>query len=271
MPNAKDATTPTHRRFLVAGENGAGKSALIWSLPGKKFAYIFDPNSLATLHGLDMDYERFVPDIDEAEFGLPGFNEGRKKDKIGKAQPPTAYNSWAEHYNKHGEALFTTGKYDWLVIDSLTFLVQGALKRQMYLNNRQGELEDRGDYRTVGNTLSTVFQGIASLPVNIFMTAHLQTYQDEKTSRIDTLLRAPGSSRDILPLMFTEILLAEAQISKDGKAQYTVRTVPDPRGFKKIRTSLRGLDPIEDVTIPRFDPSAANYGIGRLLKKGGVE
>ena len=44
MPNAKDASTPTHRRFLVAGENGAGKSALIWSLPGKKFAYLFDPN-----------------------------------------------------------------------------------------------------------------------------------------------------------------------------------------------------------------------------------
>ena len=267
MPNTRDAETPAYRRFLVVGENGAGKSALIWSLPGKKFGYIFDPNALATLRGLDMDYEAFMPDIDEVQMGLPGFNQGAKKDKIGKVQGPTAYNDWAEHYNKHGEEFFTTGKYDWLVIDSLTFLAQGALKRQMFLNGRQGEVEDRGDYRVVGNTLQSTFQAMAALPINIYMTGHLQTFQDEKTQVIETLLQAPGAARNIIPLVFSEILLAEASVSKDGKPQYTVRTTPPQRGFKRIRTSMRGLEPVEDVTIPRFDATAANYGIGKLLKK----
>lgn len=262
MPNTKDASVEARRRFLVAGENGSGKSALIWTLPGKKFAYLFDPNSISTLRGLDMDYEQFMPDADEGELGLPGFNRDAKSDKIGKAKPPTTYNDWAEHYNKHGEALFTSGKYDWLVIDSLTFLVFAAMKRQAYLNGNQGGLDDRGDYRVVGNTLSDVFTRMSSLPLNIYMTAHLQTYQDEKTQRIDTLLRAPGSSRDIIPLVFSEIMLAEA-----ANRKYTLRTTPDTRGFKKLRTSLRGLAEVEDVTIPVFDAAAANYGIGALLKK----
>lgn len=267
MPNTRDASAPDHKRFLIAGENGAGKSALIWTLPGKKFAYLFDPNSIATLRGLDMDYEAFMPDPEEVQMGLPGFNQGAKKDKIGKVTEPRAYNDWAEHYNKFGEELFTSGKYDWLIIDSLTFLAQGALKRQMYLNGRQGDVEDRGDFRVVGNTLASTFTAIGALPINVFMTAHLQTYQDDKTQRIETLLRAPGSSRDIIPLVFSEIMLAEANVGKDGKASYTLRSVPDQRGFKKLRTSLRGLDPVEDVTIPRFDSTATDYGIGRLLKK----
>lgn len=262
MPNTKDASTEAYRRFLVPGENGSGKTALIWTLPGKKFAYLFDPNSLATLRGLDMDYETFMPDVDEGELGLPGFNQGAKPDKIGKVKAPTTYTDWANHYNNNGEKLFASGTYDWLVIDSLTFLVQAAMKRQAYLNGRQGQLDDRGDYRVVGNTLSDAFTRMASLPINIYMTAHLQTYQDEKTQRIDTLLRAPGSGRDIIPLVFTEIMLAEA-----ANRKYTLRTTPDVRGFKKLRTSLRGLAEVEDVTIPVFDAAAANYGIGALLKK----
>lgn len=267
MPNLKDAGSQAYRRILVAGPNGSGKSSLIWSLPGRKFIYIFDPNAFAALQGLDADFEAFQPDPSELDLALKGFNKGAKDDKIGKVSPPTAYNRFVEHWNKHGPSF--EGVYDWIVIDSLTFLTQACMKRQLYINGRQGGLEDRGDYRVVGNSLSDLFTGMAGLDCNIYMTAHLQTYQDEKTAKIDTQLRAPGSGRDIIPLVFSDIWLANYE-EQNGKGVYTVRTVPEARGWKNIRTSLRGLDAVEDVTIPRFDSSAEAYGIGRLLKKAKV-
>lgn len=264
MPNLKDAGSSPFRRLLVAGPNGSGKSTLIWSLPGRKFAYIFDPNAISSLHGLDIDYELFLPDVTEMDHALKGFNKGAKDDKIGRVTAPMAYNRFVEHWNANGQAMET--KYDWIVVDSLTFLTQAAMKRQLYINGRQGGLEDRGDYRVVGNSLSDLFTAMSSLQVNLYMTAHLQTYQDDKTAKIETQLRAPGSGRDIIPLVFSDIWLASYE-DKDGKGVYTVRTVPETRGWKNIRTSLRGLDAVEDVTIPRFDESAQNFGIGKLLKK----
>lgn len=265
MPNLKDAGVKPFRRILVAGPNGSGKSSLIWSLPGKKFVYIFDPNAYAALNGLDADFEAFQPDVTEYDVALKGFNKGAKDDKIGRTTPPTAYNKFIEHWNANGASF--EGKYDWLVIDSLTFLTQAAMKRQLFINGRQGGLEDRGDYRVVGNALSDLFTAMAALDINIFMTAHLQTYQDEKTAKIDTQLRAPGSGRDIIPLVFSDIWLTNAE-EKDGKTIYTVRTVPEARGWKNIRTSLRGLDPVENVTMPAFsDAASQSSGVARLLKK----
>jgi hypothetical protein len=156
------------------------------------------------------------------------------------------------------------------VIDSLTFQVQQCMNRQLYINQRYGHVEDQADYRVVGGKIAAVYTSISSLRMNVLVTAHFQTYEDEHTKRIETKLKAPGSARDILPLVFTEVWQAGVE-ERNGKLVYTIRTVPDPRGFKGIRTSLKGLEAVEDVTIPltdnRFPADAHRYGIGRLLTK----
>jgi hypothetical protein len=103
------------------------------------------------------------------------------------------------------------------------------------------------------------------MKINILMTGHIATYQDEKTQRIDTQLNLPGRARGSIPLQFTDIWLAQAGEGEKGAIKYTVRTVPDPRGLQDIRCSIPGLQAIEDVTIKDYK-NPTQCGVGKLLK-----
>lgn len=268
MPNAKDATTSANERILLVGRTGSGKTAQIWTLPGRKFAYIFDPNSLKTLQGMDLEYEIFLPEILELDATLKGFNKGAKDDKPATKREPQLYNRWIEDINERADKKFFAD-FDWLVMDSLTFLSKAVMDRQQFINGRYGGIEELGDYRVVGSKIADVFGSITSLPQNLLCTGHIDTYQDEKTAKIETQIRLPGRARSMLPLMFTNIWKAEVKEGEKGKVKFVVRTQPEPRGLLDIRCSIPGLAAEEDVTIPEFNEKAAGrYGIGKLLEKG---
>ena len=269
MPNAKDADLTTYKRILVAGRTGTGKSTLIWTLPGRKFAYIFDPNAMSALAGCDLDYEHFLPDIESVDATLKGFNKGARSDRPARLVEPRLYNKWGDNINEKIDKGFFKN-YDWLIFDSLTFFNKAVMDRQLYINNRYGGIEEIADYKVVGSKLAELFGSIASLPINLFCTAHLQVYEDDKTKRIETHLYLPGRARVMLPLQFTDIFLSTTGIggtdSKKGVDEtiYRLRTRPDPRGLQDIRTSIFGLETEEDVTIKDWNRPSA-FGLGRLL------
>src|SRR5690606_35656817 len=62
MANAKDARQTAARKFLLLGDTGGGKTTQILTSPGRKFAYLFDPNAILSLQGHDLEYEEFLPD-----------------------------------------------------------------------------------------------------------------------------------------------------------------------------------------------------------------
>lgn len=259
--SATDASVSLHQRIMLVGPTGSGKSAQIWTLPGKKFAYVFDPNTMATLHGCpDCDYVELYPDILELDTTLKGFNTGAKSDRPASAKEPTLYMSWIGHFNAFVES--DIRNYDWLIFDSLTFLAKAVMDRQLYINGRYGDIEDLGDYRVVGSKLSDVFNSISGLSINVFGTGHLTTYQDEHTKKIVTQIMLPGKARNMLPLSHTNVW--ESHVEEGG---FMIRTVPRPRGLQEIRSSIKGLKPDEDVTIKDFK-RATEFGIGRLLKQG---
>jgi hypothetical protein len=271
MPNAKDADLSPAHRILIVGKTGSGKTAQIWTLPGRKFAYIFDPNSLSTLKGLDLDYELFQPDFSDMDATLKGFNKnpatGKQYvgDKPAKKKEPHVYMKWIDHINNGMEKGFFLN-YDWLIFDSLTFLNKALMDRQLYINNRYGDVEDQADYRVVGSKMTEVFNSISALPMNVYATGHFNTFQDEKTKKIDTQIMLAGKARNYLPLMFTNIWLSDVEESERGQVKYTIRTKPDPRGLKDVRSSIQGLNTIEDVTIRSFGDLASG-GIGALLQR----
>lgn len=269
MPNAKDAGDTAKDRILLIGSTGSGKTAQIWTLPGRKFAYIFDPNSMKTLQGCDLDYEEFYPEILELDATLKGFNKGTKDDKPATKREPTLYMRWVDDLNAKVEG-GVLRDYDWLIIDSLTFLNKAVMDRQLFINGRYGDIEDLGDYRVVGSKLADLFGSIAGLrEINVLCTGHFQVFEDDKTKRIKTQISLPGKARNVLPLLFTNIWLCHTEESDDKKKpglRYMVRTQPDPRGLTDIRNSIQGLELNEDVTIPSLTNAAAGtQGIGRLL------
>lgn len=268
MPNAGDASVNATKRILVVGPSGSGKTSQMWTLPGRKFLYRFDPNALSTIKGnKEIDYEDFLPDIAELDASLKGFNKGAKDDAVKDSRgrkvdkEPTTYLKWVDDLNEKGASGFFNN-YQWLCVDGLTHLAKAAMQRQLYINGRYGDVEELADYRVVGSKLTSVFESVCSTELNIFMCAHMDTYQDEKTQRIITQIRSPGSSRAMLPLIFTDIWGTEYDLDKQ---QYLVRTKPDKRGLKDIRCSMSGVPELVDVTIPGFPSNRG--GIGALLEK----
>lgn len=278
MPHLREATVSPYKRILCVGRTGGGKTTQMWTLKGKKFLYNFDPNTIASLKGIadelgieppDIEVEEFLPDLMELDATLKKFNKDGKDDPAGKeykGREPTAYNAFLGDINDRVEnGYFKEQGFDWLMFDSLTFITKSIMARNMFINAKTGEMEDRSDYRIVGNKVTEIFSSVASLPINIYMTGHLQIFQDEKTNKIETLLQAPGQSRNMLPLIFTDIW----QCSKADKG-YTVRTRPDPRGLQDIRCSIQGLEELEDVTIGDFS-KAEQFGIGAILAEHSKE
>jgi GTPase SAR1 family protein len=265
MPkNAQQATLENRHRLLVVGPTGSGKSTQIWSLPGRKFLYVFDPNTMPSIKGCDCDYEEFFPEFLEMDTTLKGFNRGAKSDRPKKAKEPTVYIDWGENINKKVESGFFAD-YNWLIIDSLTFLSKAAMDRTLYLNGRYGDLEDRSDYRVVGSKLAHIFNAISGMSINVYCTGHIRAFQDEKTQKVTTEISLPGSARQSLPLMFTNVWLAKTKENDDGDVRYFMRTKPETRGFQDIRSCIQDLETEEDVTIDFSRPEKG--GIGALLKR----
>ena len=270
VQSAADAELDAFERILLVGPTGSGKTKQIWTLPGRKFVYVFDPNANATLKNApNCDIVQFMPEFLETDATLKGFNkdsQGKvyKGDSPATRREPSLYMRWVDDLNWRVENGFFKD-YQWICFDSMTFLSKSLMDRQLYINNRYGGVEDIGDYKIVGRKLSDVFQSINSLPINVLAICHKTEYQDDLTKKIVTQIRLPGSARDVMPLMYTNVWLAHSE--HDGKrTRYKIRTVPEPRGLQEIRSGTQGLAEVEDVTI-EDNSRPERYGIGAILSR----
>ena len=275
MPNAKDAADISYQKILVLGEPGAGKSTQLWSLPGKKFAYFFDPNAVRAVRGLDIDYEEFLPDATDMDATMKAFNkDARPSDRPKNPAEPKAYNLWQEDFNKRVSSNFFAS-YDWIILDSLSSLVNIMFDRLLWVNKRFGEVEEQSDLKLVGAKLSDVFRSILTEDVNFYCTGHINSFTDDKTKRTTVQLNLPGRARRQLPLLFTDIL--ELRSSYEGRPNsYVVLTKSEDRGFQGVRTSIQGLEPVIDVTIQSPDKKRVplreikepwKQGLGAIISK----
>lgn len=272
ISNAADDNDPQSEKLLVLGPAGAGKTTMEITLPGRKFAYFFDPNGKRAIQGYNIDYLEFLPDASEVDWTLKSFNrDSRPSDrpKSSQTKEPTVYNRWEDDLNNRYDRGFFAN-YNWLIIDSLSLCVYAMMARLLWLNKRYGDIEELSDYRVTGRKMAEVFLPITSLhtqypKLGLYCTGHLIDRQNELTKKITTELDLPGAARTLLPKMFSNIF--EVRQTREGELQqYNLLTRSDPRGYQGLRCSFKNIDPIVDMTIRDFK-KPEDFGIGALLAR----
>lgn len=262
MPNAMDAHTTTAHRILMLGDTGAGKTAQILTLPGKKFAYLFDANALLTLQGYDVDYEEFLPDIVSAAATSLAKGKGDQRSSISS----DVYLQFEREWDERLKSGFFDA-YDWICFDSATTLLDLIMDRVLTINGRYGQWPGQDDWGPQMVAFTNLVRSANSLGKGIFMTGHLEAEKDKTTSVLAMSPMLTGKLKKRVPLLFSDIFYADSQTDKDGHPQFRIQTMPS--GINKtIRTSIRGLDLFEDVTIQGLDDRSQDpvgQGLGGIL------
>lgn len=257
MPNARDAITSAAHRFLVLGDTGGGKTTQLLSLRGKKFAYLFDSNALLSLKGYDVDYEEWLPD----RLNLAATSLKKDKGDKGSVFGSTLYQDWEVDFNKKVEGGFFDA-YDWIAFDSSTTFLDLVMDRVLTINGRFGQWPQQDDYGPQMIAFINICRTLTGMGKGLYMTGHLDIRKDELTQRIFRKPMMTGRLTTKIPLLFSDVLVAEVEPGEKA-ARYKIQTVPD-RMTTCVRTSIKGLNPFEDVTID-WSQDPVGQGLGGIL------
>ncbi len=263
MPNAKDTqgARPAHKVYLL-GDTGSGKTTQFLTFPGKKFAYLFDPNAILSLRGQDVDYEEFMPD--RLNISVRPLSNKVTPDKTTNHQSKTFVEFEKDFDNKLNTGFFDP--YDSIMFDSGTTLLGLIMDRVLTLNGRAGSWPQQDDYGPQMNVFQNICRTLTSLGKTVLMTGHLDMKKDELTGRIFRNPMVTGQLRTKLPLLFSDIFICEVENDGQGNMKHKIQTVPD-RITTCVRTTVKGLQPFEDVTLDWKKP-LEGQGVGGILKRG---
>jgi len=79
----------------------------------------------------------------------------------------------------------------------------------------------------------------------------------------DSVFHGDGRLVNKIPLLFSDIFALDVVLDEKGKPSYRMQTVPDTM-MKTIRTSIKGLEPYENITID-FAQQVEGQGLGGIL------
>lgn len=269
---AREGMEEAHDRVLAIGGIGAGKTTQIRSLPGRKFAYLFDSSALPSLQGdANIDYLEFLPDVHEVDLSIKTLKKDVSDKSIRSDIEPTLYIKWYEDFMSRCES-GGFKKYDWLIFDSFTTFSDIVMDRVQHLNKRLGKQPEQADYAAEMNTMKHVFRTATGAGCNLYTTAHIQHEKDtekiggesQTVGKAYGKLLMTGRNRIRIPLQFSTILAFECD-SDAKQIKYIVQTSPSDK-HPVVRHTIPGLKFQEDVTLD-FSKPLEQQGLGRLLSR----
>lgn len=263
MANARDAVQTAARKFLLLGDTGGGKTTQILTLPGKKFMYLFDPNAILSLQGHDVEYEEFLPDR---------LNLSVKSLTKGKGDTTTSFqNALYIEWEKDFDTKIKSGFFnniDVIGFDSATTLLDLIMDRVLTVNGRSGQWPQQDDYGPQMLSFQNICRQLTALGKTVIMTGHLEMKQDELTKRIFRTPMLTGRLKTKIPLLFSDIYVCYADNDGRGVSKHLLQTVPD-RTTTFVRSTIKGLNPNEDVTID-WKKNPVGQGLGGLIARSKV-
>jgi hypothetical protein len=259
VPNAKDTVQSTTKKVLLLGDTGSGKTTQFLTLPGKKYMHIFDPNAMNSLQGFDLDYDLFLPTP------IPAATASLSKDNKASDKRPAiseVYKHFETQFNERAQGEFFN-QYQWIGFDSATTLLDLMMDRVLSINGRLGQWPHEDDWGPQMMAFTNLCRTLTAMNKNIFMTGHMHDKQNRKKGTSKRLPMMTGQLVQKIPLLFSDILGCDVDLDEKGKVIYTMHTVPDSE-FTVIRTSIKGLNPVENVTVD-FTKSVLGQGLGGIL------
>lgn len=263
MSNLKTAVPGNS--FLLIGPAGSGKTTQLLTMPGKKFAFIFDPNAVAALAGQDIESEIFVP----AVVGRTLTPSGKKEvTQAGVTTSVQVYERfWA--FVREGVISGYFDQFDSLMLDSLTGLTEVWRERVVaQLGKPDGELEGR-EYGLLTKEISNALRQITSLNKNLLVTAHRKNLMDNSGMNLKGVEpELVGKSRAVVPTHFSNVFYTTAAGTSTG---VTYKFITRPNAMISEARPCLALAHITaefDATIKDMQ-NPGNYGIGKLIKEIG--
>lgn len=262
MPNAANTSIPFKpHRILALGDAGGGKTTQIITLPRPCFVYFFDPNGLNSIQGQDVDYEEWLPET--LPLSVFSLKKDGKKDPT-KVPGSSVYQKWEQDFEQKAAGGFFD-RFNSVCIDSCTTLLDCIMDRILVINGRAGQFPQQDDYGPQMVTFMNIMRSLTAMGKTVYVTGHLKTDKDEVLGRIIRLPLVTGQLREKLPLLFSDVVVCYAETDPTTKkAAYLLQTTPD-KMTPRIRTSVRGIDPIETITID-WNKDPTNQGIGGILR-----
>lgn len=262
MPNAANTLIPFKpHRILALGDAGGGKSTQIITLPRPTFSYFFDPNGLNSIQGHDVDYEEWLPET--LPLSVFSLKKDGKKDPT-KVPGSSVYQKWEQDFETKVAGGFFN-KYQSVCLDSCTTLLDAIMDRILVINGRAGQFPQQDDYGPQMVTFMNIMRTLTAMGKTIYVTGHLKTDKDEVLGRLIRLPLVTGQLREKLPLLFSDVVVCFAETDPTSKkAVWLLQTTPD-KMTPRIRTSIRGLEPIEGITI-NWELPPEGQGIGGILR-----
>ncbi len=234
---------------LISGEPGVGKTTMAGTAPKPILFYMFDPKG----------YHVLRKKVDKGEVLIvPLWTD--------QSQAPTEWEKFDRMSTDHMDTGFIK-QFSSVVIDSLSFAliadanyvaaVQAPAADMKGPKDRPRNIPFIGDYRFIYQNIMDKIQEFSAHPINLIMTSHITTEENELTKEIKVRLLAYGKLKNWIPPMFTEkyVLVTKPGVKNpDGSVKRMILT--QPKG-KYDASSQLGLDPEEE---PDF---------GIIMKKAG--
>ncbi len=245
-------------KILLAGDTGSGKTSQFETMPGPRYAHIFDPAAHNSLTLKEGEYDNFFPSPSDLSI-MP------RKDHAGeKGKAPSLYVRWATKFQQQVNSGFfdNVGSF---MLDSATLLGLALLSHQRFLGGK----DERRDHLLAGEVMVEALWLVFTLPCHVLVTMHTKHVEEKvgeaKTGRTTNRLTVPGASQLMLPRLTSACLYTSLVESKAGP-RYHILTRPQPK-WPSVRTP-RGWGELplwHDVTIEDWKKPEA-YGLGKLMR-----
>ena len=228
--------------LLLLGEKGTGKTYIANTVRKPVFVDSFDPDGTLTVREMKKKGDLLAETKYEHEDPLK----------------PTAYAQWVKDFEEKEKANYFAN-FGTYMLDSSTIWAEAIMNFILSKDGRAGTAPlFTKDYVPQKVMIHNALKRVLNLPCDVIVTGHVEPMKDDLLGSVEYRYMTTGKGTVIIPLMFTEVWIADTNQSSKG-VEYRIVTQRTGKYMASSRLSAGKLDTYETPDIKA------------ILKKCGVD